>query len=127
MSDPAVIREVLAQILESAERIKRRFAPIRSPGDFVLNEEGVDRLDGICMMLIAIGEGLKNLDKITGGELLRRYPQVDWQGAKGIRDIISHHYFEVDPDIVYDVCREKMPGLIQALQAMREESANGPA
>jgi uncharacterized protein with HEPN domain len=91
MSDPALIREILLQITESTERIKRRFAPIRSPDDFLSNEEGIDRLDGICMMLIAMGENLKNLDKLTKGELLRRYPQLDWNGAKGIRDIISHH------------------------------------
>jgi uncharacterized protein with HEPN domain len=40
------------------------------------------------MMLIAIGESLKNLDKVTGGTLFSRYPEVDWKGAKGIRDII---------------------------------------
>src|ERR1035437_10063591 len=106
MSDPALIREVLLQITESTKRIKRRFAPIRSPDDFLANEEGIDRLDGICMMLIAMGENLKNLDKLTKGELLRRYPQVDWNGAKGIRDIISHHYYHVDPVIVFNVCQE---------------------
>jgi uncharacterized protein with HEPN domain len=100
--------------------------PFRSPDDFLSNEEGIDRLDGICMMLIAIGENLKNLDKITKGDLLRRYPQVDWDGAKGIRDILSHHYYHVDPVIV-DVCQEKLPGLIQAINAIREELANGPA
>lgn len=127
MSDPALIREILSQIMESTERIKRRFAPIRSPDDFLSNEEGIDRLDGICMMLIAMGENLKNLDKLTKGELLRRYPQVDWNGAKGIRDIISHHYYHVDPVIVFNVCQEKIPGLVQAINAMREELANGPA
>lgn len=121
MSDPAIIREILSQILEAAERIERRFAVIRSPDDFLLNDDGIDRLDGICMMLISIGESLKNLDKITNGELLRRYPQVDWDGAKGIRDIISHHYFHVDVEIVYAVCQEKMPGLIQAVNKMLEE------
>ena len=127
MSDPALIREVFLQITESTERIKRRFAPIRSPDDFLANEEGIDRRDGICMMLIAMGENLKNLDKLTKGELLRRYPQVDWNGAKGIRDIISHHYYHVDPVIVFNVCQEKIPGLVQAINAMREELANGPA
>lgn len=121
MSDTATVREVLSQILEATARIERRFSSIRSPGDFLVNDEGIDRLDGICMMLIAMGESLKNLDKITNGELLQRYPQVDWDGAKGIRDIISHHYFQVNPDIVYDVCLEKLPGLIQAVNAMLEE------
>lgn len=127
MYDSAIIQEILSQILESARRIERRFALIRSSTDFLSSEEGIDRLDGICMMLIAIGESLKNLDKVTGGELLRRYSQVDWDGAKGIRDIISHHYFNLDAEIVYDVCREKMPELIRAICAMREELTNGIA
>lgn len=121
MPDQELIRENLSQIMEAAERIKRRFAPIRSPGDFIVNEEGRDRLDGICMMLIAIGESLKNLDKVTKGELLRRYPQVDWKGAKSVRDVISHHYFQVDVEIVYEICLDKMPGLLQTIKAMLEE------
>lgn len=91
ISDPVLVREILAQILEAAARINRRFSLIRSSDDFLSNEEGIDRLDGICMMLIAIGENLKNLDKVTGYEMLRRYPQVDWGGAKSVRDVISHH------------------------------------
>ena len=34
------------------------------------------------MQLIAIGESLKNIDKITNKELLEKYPQIDWKGAK---------------------------------------------
>ncbi len=85
MSDPELIREILSQILEANGRIERRFATISSPDDFLTNESGIDKLDGICMMLIAIGESLKNLDKITSGSLLSGYPEVDWKGAKGIR------------------------------------------
>ena len=36
-----------------------------------------EKLDSICMQLIAIGEGLKNLDKVTHDFLLPRYPQVE--------------------------------------------------
>ncbi len=35
------------------------------------------------MMLIVIGESLKNLDKITEGKLLPLYPEVDWKKPKG--------------------------------------------
>ena len=125
MFDRELIQEILSQIIESTDRIKRRFASIRSPDDFLSNEEGIDRLDGICMMLIAMGENLKSLDKLTKGELLNRYPQVDWSGAKGIRDIISHHYYHVDPEIVFNVCQEKIPGLVQAIKAMLKELGNG--
>lgn len=34
-------------------------------------------------------ESLKNLDKITGGELLARYPEVDWKKANGSHDFVA--------------------------------------
>jgi hypothetical protein len=34
------------------------------------------------MQLIAIGEGLKNLDKVTNNSLLPKYPQVEWKKPK---------------------------------------------
>lgn len=89
MSDPALIREVLSQILMGARRIERRAAWVLVPNDFLDSDAGLDKLDAICMMLIAIGESVKNLDKITDGKLLPRFPQVDWKGVKGVRDVIS--------------------------------------
>ncbi len=73
------------------------------------------------MMLIAIGESLKYLDKITDGQLLEQYSEVDWKGAKGIRDIISHHYFDVDAEIVFSVCNERLPLLVQTVQRMKDK------
>jgi len=121
MSDRELVREILSQILDAVGRIERRFASIGSPDDFYSSEEGIDKLDGICMMLIAIGESLKNLDKVTDGSLFSRHPEVDWKGAKGIRDIISHHYFDIDAEVVFSVCKERLPGLTKAVKAMMKE------
>ena len=93
MFDTELINEILSQILTAAYRIKRRFQDIFEPDDFLVSDAGIDKLDAICMMLIAIGENLKNLDKVTDGKFLVKFPEVDWKGAKGMRDIISHHYF----------------------------------
>ena len=125
MSDSGLIIEILAQILEAARRIERRFAPIRQPDDFLSTDEGIDRLDAISMMLIAIGESLKNLDKLTNGELLPNYPAVDWQGAKGARDIISHHYFDIDAEEVFGICRKDIPVLTATVQKMIEDLKHG--
>lgn len=70
MSDPELVQEIISQIFEATSRIERRFSSIDLPEDFLASEEGIDKLDGICMMLIAIGESLKNLDKVTSGKLL---------------------------------------------------------
>ena len=72
-------------------------------------------MDAICMMLIVIGESLKNLDKITEGELLPEYPDVDWKKAKGMRDILTHHYADIDAEAVFYTCKEKIPVLHQTI------------
>lgn len=70
------------------------------------------------MQLIAMGEGLKNIDKITGGLLLSAYSQVNWKGAKSMRDIIGHHYFEIDAEVIFDVCKNKMKTLRDTVAIM---------
>lgn len=70
---------------------------------------GLEKLDGICMQLINIGEVLKQIDKLTGSKLLVNYPEIDWEKAKGMRDIITHHYFDIDAETIYSVCAEHIP------------------
>ena len=118
MYDGELVREILRQILWSAETISRRFEPVNSPDDFTSSASGREKLDAICMQLIAIGESVKHLDRVTGGELLSRYPQVEWKRVMGMRDILSHHYFDIDAEAVYTVCDVHLRVLAQAVQAM---------
>jgi hypothetical protein len=70
MYDETLLLEKLEQINEALAKIERRFASIGSPDDFLDSDCGLDMLDGIAMMLIAIGENFKKIDKETGGKLL---------------------------------------------------------
>jgi uncharacterized protein with HEPN domain len=121
MCDVELVNEVLRQILEAGKRIERRFSLVRHPEDFLANDEGIDRLDAICMMLITIGENLKNLDKLTNRTLLAKYPGVDWRGAKGARDIISHHYFDLNAEAVFGICKNDIPTLTATVEKMIED------
>ena len=51
------------------------------------------------------------MDKITNNSLLPKYPEINWKGAKAMRDIISHHYFEIDAEIIFEVCQNKIKPL----------------
>ena len=73
------------------------------------------------MLLITIGESLKNLDKITSGELLSKYPEIEWKKVKGLRDIISHQYFDVNTEAIFDVCETKLPKLLDVASRMLDE------
>ena len=121
MSDPALAQELIANVVTAIERIERRFANISEPDDFVMDDEGLDRLDGITMMLIAMGEQLKRLEKAADIDLSVRYPEVDWKGAKSTRDFLSHHYFLVDAEIIYDICSNLIGGVKGAIQSLQRE------
>ena len=121
MYDKELAVEILSQIYQATQTILQRFEPVKSVNDFTDSPAGTEKLDSICMLLIAIGEALKNLDKVTGSTLLPRYPQVDWKKAKGMRDIISHHYFETDTELIYDVCINHIDELAQAINKMIKE------
>jgi uncharacterized protein with HEPN domain len=111
-------RSILEQMLQATRTILRRFAPIHTPEDFVASDEGLDRLDAICMQLIALGESTKNLDKVTDGALLPRYPDIEWRRLMGMRDVLSHHYFDLNEEVVFGVCAKQIPRLGQELERM---------
>ena len=115
MYDKKIVLEILQQIHEAAQRVIVRFDPIASVEDFTDSEEGMGRLDSICMVLIAIGESLKNIDKITRRSLLSQYPEIDWKGAMGLRDIITHHYFDVDAEEIFWVCTHQIQPLADTI------------
>lgn len=109
MYDKSLILDILKQIKNSLEIILKRFSAIKKPDDFTNSNEGLEKLDSICMQLIAIGESLKQIDKISGKELLKKYSEIEWDKAKRIRDVIAHHYFDVDEEVVFTVCKVHLP------------------
>ena len=78
----------------------------------------MEKLDSIGMLLIAIGESLKKLDKVTHHSLLPKYPQVEWNKAKWLRDDITHQYFDVNAAAIYNVCDTKIRPLSATVERM---------
>lgn len=68
------------------------------------------------MKLIAVGESLKNIDKLTDRKLLESYPQIEWRKIKGIRDFISHHYFDLDAEVIFGICQNNISELLKVLK-----------
>lgn len=121
MYDLDLALAILKQINGTLQTIQRRFAPVTSPDFFMASDAGLEKLDAICMQLIALGESVKNLDKVTGGALLERYPQIEWKRVMGMRDVISHHYFDMDAEIVFAVCEDHIPEMSTVVRQMLED------
>lgn len=117
----AKLVHLLDTIARQLEITEKRCRNILSVDDFLDSPEGMSLLDGVCMKLIAVGESIKNLDKLTGRNLLIRYPQIPWREVMGMRDIIVHHYFEIDADIILATVRENVPCLHEAILRIKED------
>ena len=123
MSEVELVEEILHKVLSATRTIAKRFEPIASAEDFVNSDTGLEKLDAICMQLIAIGESIKHVDKITGGALLPRYPLIEWKRVMGMRDVLTHHYFDLDAEVVYSVCADHIRVLEQTIEVMLADSA----
>ena len=108
----------LRKIEQAIDRIIKKSACMDSYHYYYNTPSGMERLESTCMLLIAIGEGLKGVDKLTDKQLLVQYPEIDWKGAMGIRDIIAHHYFDLDGEIVYSVVKTKLPDMLVTIRAI---------
>lgn len=111
----------LKRIASTIERIIDKSKNIDDAQYYVLSPIGMERLESTCMLLLAIGESTKGIDKMTQKRLFPNYPEVDWKGVMGIRDIIAHHYFDIDESIVFDVVKNKLPGMLETINKMIED------
>ena len=121
MPNETLVKEILTQINDAIETIKFRFEPVESIDYFLDTPAGQEKLDSLCMLFIAIGESLKNIDKLTEKQLLQKYDNIDWKAIKGMRDVLSHHYFDMNAEAVYNVCTDELNDLhTTILQMIRE-------
>jgi len=81
--------------IDSAEKIKR-FISGSSSETFAANEI---LFDAVLFNLEVIGEAVKKLPDAARSTI----PEADWRGPARMRDLIAHHYFAVDPQIVWEV------------------------
>jgi len=118
MLDEEYILDSLNQIKRALNIIMLRSEKVNNVENFTHSQEGMLLLDALCMNLIALGESVKGLDKITNGELLPKYKDVYWAGVMRMRDKIAHHYFDVDPDMVFQTIKEDVPQMLDVVTKM---------
>lgn len=109
--DKANNKELLQFILESISLIKKRFDGILNSDDFLASDDGLMRLDAISMRLQSIGEALKNIDKRDREFLLEIADKIYWSNIIKTREIITHHYIDIDSETIFMICDEKLNDL----------------
>ena len=105
------IAGTLLQIKKAIEQLQDWNKDIQNVDDYYSTPEGMKNLAASCMLIEAIGEGVKQIDKLTQSRLLDERPEIPWQDVIGIRNHIAHGYF----DIVLDVIKNNLDELLTAI------------
>jgi uncharacterized protein with HEPN domain len=51
-------------------------------------------------------------------EVRLRHPQVDWRRIAGLRDVLAHGYFALEPEMLWSVVMKNVPELAGKLPAI---------
>jgi len=93
---------ILLSILETIEKIFRYTSIYQSAEELYQNDRD---FDATMMNFILIGEeGGKLSNQLKG-----KSQQINWQKIYGLRNIIAHHYFGINVDLVWQIIRQDLP------------------
>lgn len=116
-----IVVHTLHQIKKAILDLQEWNKDVESMDELMNSANGMQKLAGNCMLIQAIGEGFKQVDKRTGGELLKRRDDIPWRQIIGMRDRISHGYFEIDTDYIDDVIKNDLTILLEATEFLIEQ------
>ena len=103
-----IYRLYLEDIVEASERITSYLKDL-TYRDF---ERDQMRLDAVIRNLQIVGEAVKKLPD----SIKEEYPNIAWQEIAGLRNRVTHVYFDVDIDIIWDVVKIELPMLKVQIQ-----------
>ena len=111
------IKDRLEQIAESIELVISRCENVNEANDFLLSPDSMMKFDSCVMRLQAIGEQIGKILKEDNCPF-DKYPEVPWVAAYDMRNFISHEYANIDEAIVFDVIKEELPRMQEAVKKM---------
>ena len=91
----------LSDIILSMERVQEYIAGL----DFQHFKWDYKTVDAVIRNFEIIGEATKNLPK----EIKDKHPSIPWEEMYRLRNRISHEYFGVDYEIIWDIATRHLP------------------
>ena len=107
----------LEDILEACDKIHRY---VEGVADEVLVKDSM-RFDAVVRNIELIGEAARQVPE----SIREAMPQVPWREMIGMRNILVHGYFGIDPDVVCNVAQTKVELLADAVKKYLEANRLG--
>ena len=105
----------LQDIAEAIDRIQLYLEGV-ARDEFETNQM---RLDAVIRNLQIIGEAVKKIPD----SIQKKYPNIPWQEIAGLRNRVTHAYFNVDINIIWDVVQSELPILKPQVQRINKETS----
>src|SRR3989338_5066989 len=103
------IDHIIENIIDVESFIKRV-----SKEEFFNNKE---KQNAVIRSLEVIGEAVKNIPN----EFREKYSGVEWKEAAGTRDKITHHYFGVNLETVWEIVTINLPKLKEQMLKIKQD------
>jgi Uncharacterized conserved protein len=98
-----VIKIILKDILKEIDNISK-FTESINYENFVSDEM---RYYATIRCLELIGESVRQLSE----QFKEANPEIEWRKIVDLRNILIHEYFEIEPEIIWDVIKNEIPNL----------------
>lgn len=113
-ADPLIVH-ILQQLIEACEMIIIWNEHISDANQYPESPSGMEKMAATCMLIEAIGEGIKKIERINPEFLVQQSPTTQWIQIIGLRNHIAHGYFNLDADIIFDIAKNEIPALKETL------------
>lgn len=110
------VADYLEHILTAIEKI-RRYTTGMNRTQFLADER---TQDAVAKNLENIGEAASRIQS-ADADLTARYPAIPWAKIYGMRIVLAHKYFKIDPDILWDTIQNSLPELDTMVRKIRLE------
>lgn len=109
-----IILGLFQQIEESIQLLQQWNQDVKDADDYLLSPDGMKNLAATCMLIEAIGESIKQIDRKANG-LLDLRPEIPWVRVMGMRNHIAHGYFDIDAEVVFQTVKKNLQPLQEAV------------
>lgn len=79
------------------------------------------RYDAVMYNLFVIGEAVKNIPD----DVQARYADVDWRRIAGLRNLIAHAYFGINPERIWTIIEKNVPELQDQVETILDDLDEG--
>jgi len=71
-------------------------------------------VDAVVRELEIMGEAANQVSEA----MKDKHPEIPWFKMRGLRNFVIHEYFAVNEKIVWDTCKENLPGVKEQLEQL---------